>query len=74
MERRDHEILHAAGANRRWRGQFRCRGSRHESAVAQLFTLIWLNNVKWAVSLLSESFYFPVGHTTNYSESAAGTP
>ena len=27
----------AAGANRRWRGQFRYRGSRHESAVAQLF-------------------------------------
>jgi hypothetical protein len=23
-----------AGANRRWRGQFRCRGSRRESAVA----------------------------------------
>ena len=28
-----------AGANRRWRLQFRCRGSRHESAVAQLFSL-----------------------------------
>src|ERR1019366_7188084 len=27
------------GANRRWRGQFRCRGSRRESAVAQLSTL-----------------------------------
>jgi hypothetical protein len=26
-------------SNRRWRGQFRCRGSRHESAVAQLFSL-----------------------------------
>ena len=25
-----------AGANRRWRWQFRCRGSRRESAVAQL--------------------------------------
>ena len=25
-----------AGANRRWRLQFRCRGSRRESAVAQL--------------------------------------
>ena len=25
-----------AGANRRWRCQFRCRGSRRESAVAQL--------------------------------------
>ena len=28
-----------AGANRRWRCQFRCRGSHHESAVAQLSTL-----------------------------------
>ena len=28
-----------AGANRRWRLQFRYRGSRHESAVAQLFSL-----------------------------------
>ena len=28
-----------AGANRRWRGQFRYRGSRRESAVAQLFSL-----------------------------------
>ena len=26
-------------SNRRWRGQFRCRGSRRESAVAQLFSL-----------------------------------
>src|SRR5450631_2376631 len=28
-----------AGANRRWSSQFRCRGSRRESAVAQLSTL-----------------------------------
>ena len=28
-----------AGANRRWCGPFRCRGSRRESAVAQLFSL-----------------------------------
>ena len=28
-----------AGANRRWRLPFRCRGSRRESAVAQLFSL-----------------------------------
>jgi hypothetical protein len=26
-------------SNRRWRGQFRYRGSRRESAVAQLFSL-----------------------------------
>jgi hypothetical protein len=24
------------GANRRWRGQFRCRGQRHEYGVARL--------------------------------------
>jgi hypothetical protein len=28
-----------AGANRRWRCPFRCRGSRRKSAVAQLFSL-----------------------------------
>ena len=28
--------MEVAGANRRWRWQFRCRGSRRESAVAQL--------------------------------------
>jgi hypothetical protein len=28
-----------AGANRRWRWPFRYRGSRHESAAAQLSTL-----------------------------------
>ena len=31
--------MEVAGANRRWRLPFRCRGSRHESAVAQLFSL-----------------------------------
>src|SRR5208282_6929932 len=31
--------MEVAGANRRWRCQFRCRGSRRESAVAQLSTL-----------------------------------
>jgi hypothetical protein len=29
-----------AGANRHWRWPFRCRGSRRESAVAQLSTLV----------------------------------
>src|ERR1035441_5381678 len=32
-------VQQVAGADRRWRCQFRCRGSRHESAVAQLSTL-----------------------------------
>ena len=38
---RDHETVAkpVAGAKRRWRLPFRCRGSRHESAVAQLSTL-----------------------------------
>ena len=31
--------MEVAGANRRWHLQFRCRGSRRESAVAQLSTL-----------------------------------
>jgi hypothetical protein len=31
--------MEVAGANRRWRGQFRYRGSRRWSAVAQLFSL-----------------------------------
>src|SRR5208283_175241 len=31
--------MEVAGANRRWRCQFRYRGSRRESAVAQLFSL-----------------------------------
>ena len=29
-------VQQIAGANRRWRCLFRCRGSRRESAVAQL--------------------------------------
>ena len=61
--------------NYRWRDQFRSRGSRRESAAAQLFSLIWLNNVKRAVVCFPKScFHFPAGFTTNYSESAAGTP
>jgi hypothetical protein len=32
-------LFNLPGANRRWRCQFRYRGSRHESAVAQLSTL-----------------------------------
>jgi hypothetical protein len=31
--------MEVAGANRRWPSQFRYRGSRRESAVAQLSTL-----------------------------------
>jgi len=62
-------------SNRRWRWQFRYRGSRCESAVAQLFSLIWLNNVKRAAVYFPKIyFHFPAGFTTNYSESAAGTP
>ena len=39
-------LMEVAGANRRWRGPFRYRGSRRESAVALLFSLIWLTIVK----------------------------
>ena len=31
--------MEVAGANRRWRWQFRYRGSRREPAAAQLFSL-----------------------------------
>jgi hypothetical protein len=51
--------MEVAGANRRWRLQFRCRGSRRESAVAQLFSLgsvrtlmkifLWLSTLALAV-------------------------
>ena len=37
---------HGCFANRRWRCQFRCRGSRRWCGVAQLFSLIWLTIVK----------------------------
>jgi len=37
--------------------------------------LIWLNNVKRAVVCFPKIyFHFPAGFTTNYYESAAGTP
>jgi hypothetical protein len=50
--------MEVAGANRRWRGQFRCRGSRRESAVAQLFSLgikigLRLEMVDWSGEDLS---------------------
>jgi hypothetical protein len=64
--------MEVAGANRR------CRcgcNPRRESAVAQLSTLIWLSIVKGAVVYVPKiHFYFPAGFTTNYSESATGTP
>jgi hypothetical protein len=67
--------MEVAGDNAGWRWQFRYRGSRRESAVAQLFSLIWLNNVKQAAVYFPKiHFHFPAGFTTNYSESAAGTP
>ena len=70
--------MEVAGANRRYAFLFTEKVSdvpRRESAVAQLFSLIWLNNVKRAVVCFPKiGFHFPAGHTTNYSESAAGTP
>jgi hypothetical protein len=61
-------------SNAYWRWQFRYRGSRH-AGVAQLYSLIWLNNVKRAVVCFPKiRFHFPAGLTTNYTESAAGTP
>jgi hypothetical protein len=44
-------------SNRRWRGQFRCRGSRSESAVAQLFSLGSITHtMKYAITFLALSF------------------
>ena len=39
--------MEVAGANRRWRCPFRCRGSRRESAVAQLFSLDHVAMRRW---------------------------
>ena len=44
--------MEVAGANRRWRWQFRCRGSRRESAVAQLFSLGHITLMKIFESIL----------------------
>ena len=43
---KNHVAYQVAGANRRWPFQFRCRGSRHESAVAQLSTLGGITRMK----------------------------
>ena len=50
--------MEAAGANRRWRYQFRYRGSHRESAVTQFSTLIWLHNVKRAIVCFPKIFIF----------------
>ena len=46
--------MEVAGANRRWRCQFRCRGSRRESAVAQLFSLggLRISNMEHQITFL----------------------
>jgi hypothetical protein len=49
-----------AAGNAGWRLQFRYRGLHHQPRVPELWTLIWLNNVKQAIGLRSESFHFPV--------------
>ena len=62
------------GANAGWRSQFRFRGSHHRSPVAQLESLIWLEFVKQAVVLLSESFHYSSGlRHRGFSDSEAGT-
>jgi len=70
--------MEVAGANRQRRVASigNARGwLRHRLPMAQLFSLIWLNNVKRAVVYFPKiHFHFPAGFTTNYSESAAGTP
>ena len=55
-------VQQVAGANRRWRLQFRCRGSHRESAVAQLFSLriIRTMNIRHTILLLSPGFMFAI--------------
>ena len=56
--------MEVAGANRRWRGPFRYRGSRRESAVAQLSTLavtMFLATVNKPKQLLYLSYIEQVG-------------
>jgi hypothetical protein len=50
-----------------------CISTFRSAAVPELWTLIWLNNVKQAIGLRSESFHFPVYFTANFSESETGT-
>src|ERR1017187_1647497 len=60
--------MEVAGANRRWRCQFRYRGSRRRSAVAQLSTLghIRLMNITRFISWLTlASFVVLAGCTTS---------
>src|ERR1017187_2361379 len=44
--------MEVAGANRRWRWQFRCRGSRRESVVAQLFSLGRIAHIMKTITLI----------------------
>jgi len=44
--------MEVAGANRRWRCPFRYRGSRRESAVAQLFSLGGKTHMKIFIHLI----------------------
>src|ERR1035437_11077753 len=47
-----------AGANRRWRCPFRCRGSRRESAVAQLSTLGSMSALRMKIFVCSKKIAF----------------
>jgi hypothetical protein len=53
--------MEVAGANRRWRCQFRYRGSRRESAVAQLSTLAALPVMRTFKKLVIVGVAFGVG-------------
>jgi hypothetical protein len=57
-------------SNRRWRWPFRCRGSRHESAVAQLFSLGSIKRMARLFIILL--FGLTVGCTSNKYTSVEG--
>ena len=61
--------MEVAGANRRWRSQFRYRGSRRESAVAQLFSLGHMKIMRHSFII----FAFGVVALTSFAQSSTNS-
>jgi hypothetical protein len=53
-------LFNLPGANRRWRCQFRYRGSRRESAVAQLFSLGHIRAMSFKITPSSNRILDPL--------------
>ena len=62
--------MEVAGANRCWRWQFRCRGSRRESAVAQLFSLGIIHTLMKTIALLFALSLLLAGCSKHTSDAA----